>query len=102
VRLFLVIVAAVTLTAGYPVAAQPAADAAFCAEQAVAAEPGCCETTAGAPECPGNHCVGALAPLASPKLGRVLDTSEAPVSARALLLDPPARAPDTAPPKSIA
>lgn len=101
-RYFLVIVAAFTLGAAYPVAAQPAADAASCAALVVAGEPGCCETAPGAHECPGAYCVGALACVAPPERGQVPGTSDAPVSVLARLIAPPARAPDTAPPKPVA
>lgn len=64
----------------------------------------CCETSPAAPECPSAHCVGAGAALPLGLAERGYDTllSDPPAGFAARGVVRPARAPETAPPKSVA
>ena len=63
----------------------------------------CCGSAPAALGCPITDCVGAGAalPMAVPGLGHAIRISDSPGTSVARLICPPARAPETAPPKPV-
>jgi hypothetical protein len=100
-RRVFVIVVALTLAAAFPVAAQSSANAAHCAALAASSGTHCCGSAPAAPECTISDCAGAGAALlvGSPDRGHAARISVSPATFVVRLVDRPARAPDTAPPK---
>jgi hypothetical protein len=102
-RKTLAILLAVTLAAALPAAARSSAEGAPCAAVAAASGTDCCTGAPAAAECPVTDCAGAGTALAvaSPDRGHASRMSDAPLASVARLIAPPARAPDTAPPKPV-
>lgn len=102
-RRVLALLLAVTLAAALPATAQPLGDGAPCAAVASASGTDCCGSAPAVVECPITDCAGtgAALPIALPDLGYAGRISDSPGTSVAWLICPPARAPDTAPPKPV-
>jgi hypothetical protein len=100
-RRILAILLATTLAAAIPVVAQTAGTGSPCGAEASGIVPDCCPNTAAATGCQATGCAGWGAALVIASSDRRLAPriSDSPESFLARLNAPPARAPDTAPPK---
>ena len=103
-RQTLTLILAVTLAAAFPATAQSLGAGAPCGAEASMSEPDCCPITPSASDCQATDCAGwssvlVIAPCAPALAPRI---SDSPESFLALPIVPHARAPDTAPPKSVA
>jgi len=96
----LALLLAVTFTAVFPAAAQISGAGAPCGAE-TSSDGGCCGNLPAALDCYVAGCAGSGAPivLASPGWGLALRNTDSPEALLAHPVAPPARAPDTAPPK---
>jgi hypothetical protein len=99
----LALLLAVTLTAAFPAAAQPSALGAYCGAGADVTGPDCCPNPTAATDCQSADCAGsgAALPVALPERGYAPGIADSPRTPVTQLIAPPARAPDTAPPKPV-
>jgi hypothetical protein len=95
-RRALALLLAVTLAAAFPAAAQLSGTGASCGAEASSSGTDCCGSSPAAADCAG---AGAALLLASPDRELASRISDSPETFLARLIAPPARAPDTAPPK---
>jgi hypothetical protein len=101
-RLF-ILLAVLTLATALPAAVPAAGADPICGSiQADGAD--CCPGTPSASDCQVTDCAGwsSALPIALPRAGHAPHRAAVPQTRLARLLAPPARAPDTAPPKSVA
>jgi hypothetical protein len=94
---------ALTLAAAFPAAAQPPAPGAYCGAGVNLTGPDCCPSTPAAADCQSTDCAGSGAALAValPDRGYGAGIADSPRTSVTQLIAPPARAPDTAPPKPV-
>ena len=90
---------AVTLAAAFPAAAQLPGTGAPCGAEASSSGTDCCGSTLAGIDCQAAGCAGAALLLASPDRGFASRITDSPETFLARSIAPPARAPDTAPPK---